>query len=94
MFLKNSRSKLKSISVAIGVKLGFIPPEDAKTADDMIEHESDACPTLSLLVDKGFLDKAQAEVVHKARQKEAPLDEVNEDIKRVRLAIRNAWPTR
>jgi hypothetical protein len=82
------KAKVKSISVAIAMKLGFLCPEEAKKADEVVEREDADTPTLGLLIDKGFLDQVQAAKVRAVRQKEAPLEELSENIKKTRVAVR------
>lgn len=91
---QRSRSKVKSISVAIAQKLGFLDTAKAKEADDEIQKDTDESPTLVLLVKKGFLCETQAAQVEAQRKKESPLDEMGENVKMARFAVRNAFARR
>ena len=83
-------SKFRSISVAIAAKLGFLDTSQAKQADEAVAQDKGEHPTLGFLVDQGYLDEIQAQNVRVARQKEAPLEELNENIKKAVCAVRNA----
>lgn len=86
--------KLKSVSVTLAKKLGFLNDKQAKEADQLIDREGGDTPTLGLLVDKGMLDIRQAAKVRELRQKEQPSDELNEQIKKAQCAIRRLSPGR
>lgn len=84
--------KLKSISVSIAVKLGLMSKNLAARALEVLEKDGGDHPTLSLLVNKGFLDEKQASVIRQKRMEDHPLDELNESVKRASFAIRNSVP--
>lgn len=88
------RCQLKSISVSIAKKLGFLDRKKAKQANACLQAIGDENPTLNALVHLGFLDEEQAQVVRLIRQKESPLEELNEQIKKARIAIQNMIPSR
>lgn len=85
-------SKIKSISVAIAVKLGFICPEKAQEADEAVQQNPNDSPTLTLLVDKGYLDKIQAAKLKVERAKKEPLDDLQERVRAAKYAVRRAVP--
>jgi hypothetical protein len=86
----SKKDRLKSISVAIAKKLGFLSDEKAKEADEAVAQDGNS-PTLALLVDRGYLDQVQAAKIRSVREKESPSDELTEAIKRAKCAMKNSY---
>ncbi len=86
--------KLKNMTIALGVKLGIICPEKAEEADEVVAADNGEHPTLTLLVDQGYLDAVQAAKLKREREQQHPLEELKETAKAAKMAVRRAVPAR
>ena len=84
--------KLKSVTIAIALKLGLICEEKAAEADEVVTQDNGEHPTLTLLIDQGYLDKVQAAKLEAEREKDHPMEQLKETAKLARHAVRKAVP--
>ena len=85
--LKRKLNGIKSKSIQIAVKCGFMDLKEAEQADRLVTDDSNEHPTLELLENQGYLTEKEAAEVRQIRLEECPQEAVREQFKRARRTV-------
>lgn len=84
-WFKKKTQKIKSVTMQLAVKCGFMTSEQACEADQTFSANGcDEHPTLEFLSEGGYLTPEQAEHVRTRRLEEHPSEAVKENLKTAR----------